>query len=405
MTQVENEVALAVRRHAAAALPWDAARELAHAAAVPLPPRRLPLAESVGCVLATPLVSPVAVPPVDRAAMDGYAVRGPGPWVVIGAVQAGSGLAEPLQDGQAYAIVTGGAVPSGTTAVLPDEQATRVGEKVSGSIEVGRHIRLLGEECAAGEVLLPAGTLVEPAVLGLAATLGLDSLTVIPKPRVVAFVTGDELVQRGASGPGRIRDAIGPMLPTLITRAGAVEGTVLHLADSREALVDALATAEAEVILVSGSSASGPADHLRGVLAELGAELIVDGVACRPGHPQALARFPDGRLVVGLPGNPLAALTAFLTLGVAAIRRLRGERLDVLAVAPVPGGLACHPRSTRLVPVRVGPTGAVPVGHGGSAMLRGAAEADAFAVVDPGPAEAIAARLLPLDPGVRPWGV
>jgi molybdopterin molybdotransferase len=180
---------------------------------------------------------------------------------------------------------------------------------------------------------------------------------------------------------------------------------VVHLPDSREALIEALASAEAELVLVSGSSASGPADHLRGALAALGAELIIDGVACRPGHPQALARFGDGRLVLGLPGNPLAALTAFLTLGVAALHRLRGLGLPMLPVAPVPGGVACHPHSTRLVPVRVGPQGAVPVGHGGSAMLRGVAGADALAVVDPGPAEAIAARLLPLDPGARPWGV
>ncbi|NEA34932.1 molybdopterin molybdotransferase MoeA [Streptomyces sp. SID13031] len=394
----------AARRHAAAALPWDVARELAHAAATPLPPRRLPLADAVGCVLATPLVSPVAVPPVDRAAMDGYAVRGPGPWRVVGAVRAGSPLAAPLQDAQAYTIVTGAAVPPGTTAVLPDEQATRLADEVAGPAEPGRHIRRAGEECTAGELLLPAGTVVEPQVLGLAATLGLDRLSVIPKPRVVALITGDELVHQGASAPGRIRDAIGPMLPTLIARSGAVPTAVVHVPDSREALVAALASAEAEVILVSGSSASGPADHLRGALAALGAELIVDGVACRPGHPQALARFPEGRLVVGLPGNPLAALTAFLTLGVAAIRRLRGEELDRLAVAPVPGGLACHPRSTQLVPVRVTPQGAVPVGHGGSAMLRGAAAADAFAVIEPGPAEAIAARMLPLDPGLRPWG-
>ena len=79
MTQVEGEVAGVVRRHAAAALSWDAARELAHATATPLLPRGLPLADAVGCVLATPLVSPALVPPVDRAAMDGYAVRGVGP--------------------------------------------------------------------------------------------------------------------------------------------------------------------------------------------------------------------------------------------------------------------------------------------------------------------------------------
>jgi molybdopterin molybdotransferase len=253
--------------------------------------------------------------------------------------------------------------------------------------------------------LLAAGVVVESTVLGLVASVGLDRLTVIPQPVVTALVTGDELVQRGPSGPGRVRDAIGPMLPGLINRAGAVSTPITHLPDSHEDLVNALATTQADLILVSGSSASGPADHLRDALAALGAELIIDGVACRPGHPQALARFDDGRLVLGLPGNPLAALTAFLTLGVAALHRLRGLPLPTLPIAPVPGGLACHPDSTRLVPVRVGGQGVVPVGHGGSAMLRGAASADAFAVVDPGPSEAIAARLLSLDPGARPWGV
>ncbi len=339
--------------------------------------------------------------------MDGYAVCGAGPWRVVGTISAASPLAAPLQDGEAYGIVTGASVPPGTTAVLPTEQATLAGGRLHGNVAPGNHIRRAGEECAAGETVIAGGTLVSAQLLGLAATLGVDHLTVIPKPRVLALVTGDELVHHGASAPGRVRDAIGPMLPTFIANSGAVASAVNHLPDSREALMAALVStkADAEVVLVSGSSASGPADHLRGVLADLDADLIIDGVACRPGHPQALARLRDGRLVVGLPGNPLAALTAFLTLGVAVIRRLRGEELDGLPVAPVPGGLACHPTSTRLVPVRVGPQGVVPVGHGGSAMLRGAAAADAFAVVDPGPAEAIAARLLPLDPGVRPWGV
>lgn len=413
------------RRHAAAALPWDAARELAHAAAIPLKPRPVSLTDALGCTLATPLVAPAPVPPVDRSAMDGYAVAGSGPWVLVGVVRASSEAAVSLQDGEACAIVTGAAVPAGTTAVLPDEHATLAtgasrglpattpaegsgglaAAVVSGEVSLGRHIRRAGEECVAGEVLLGGGVVVEPAVLGLAATLGLDRLTVVPRPVVAALVTGDELVQRGPSGPGRVRDAIGPILPGLINRAGAVAAPLTHLADSRDELVKALAETQADLILVSGSSASGPADYLRGALAALGAELIIDGVACRPGHPQALARLDDGRLVLGLPGNPLAALTAFLTLGVAALHRLRGLPLPTLPIAPVPGGLACHPTSTRLVPVRVGPQGAVPVGHGGSAMLRGAAGADAFAVVDPGPAEAIAARLLSLDPGARPWGV
>jgi molybdopterin molybdotransferase len=308
-----------------------------------------------------------------------------------------------LSDGEAAEIVTGAAVPAGASAVIRSEDAVRTGDVVDGPAEDGRHIRRAGEECLAGEQLMPAGVVVGPAVLGLAATVGLNRLTVIEPPVVSALITGDELVHRGTSGAGRVRDAIGPMVPGLVQRAGARLGGVAHLGDSREALASALADADGELVLVSGSSAAGPADHLRPVLTQLGAELVVDGVACRPGHPQALAKLPDGRLVLGLPGNPFAALVAFLTMGVAVISRMRGLPLPTLTRAPVPGGISCHPTSTRLVPVRLTPQGAVPLGHGGSAMLRGPALADALAVVDPGPSEAIAARLLPVDPGARPW--
>nr|WP_272954859.1 molybdopterin molybdotransferase MoeA [Kribbella shirazensis] len=377
---------------------------MAHAAARPGTVVRRRLDEADGCVLATPLVSPVAVPPVDRAAMDGYAVRGDGPWRVIGHVAAGAVEARELEDGQATGIVTGAAVPAGATSVMRSEDAVLTGDLLEGPAEHGRHIRRAGEECEPGDHLLPAGVIVDPAVLGLAATVGLNSLVVIPPPTVAALVTGDELVHRGPSSPGRTRDAIGPMLPGLTARAGAkAAGAVTHLPDSRERLVQALRETRADLLLVSGSSASGPADHLRPALSELGAEMIVDGVACRPGHPQALAVLPDGRLVLGLPGNPFAAFVAFLTLGVAAITRLRGLPLPELHQIAVPGGIPCHPSSTRLVPIRLTPQGAVPVGHGGSAMLRGPAIADALAVVAPGPSEAIAARLLPLDPGARPW--
>ncbi|MER7245864.1 molybdopterin molybdotransferase MoeA [Kribbella sp. NPDC000426] len=392
---------------------WDAARVLAHAAARPGAAVSRPLGEADGCVLGTPLVSPGAVPPVDRAAMDGYAVRGPGPWQVSGHLAAGAADPGTLADGQATGIVTGAALPEGATAVVRSEDAVVNGDRLEGAAREGRHIRRAGEECGPGDQLLPAGVVVGPAVLGLAATLGLNRLTVIPQPTVAALVTGDELVHRGPSGPGRVRDAIGPMLPGLVTRAGArlVGGSsgnqpgtspprpaVQHLPDSLDELTRALGETQADLILVSGSSAAGPEDHLRPALNALGAEFVVDGVACRPGHPQALARLADGRLVLGLPGNPFAALVAFLTLGVAAITRMRGRRLPELGNIAVPGGVPCHPTSTRLVPVRLTAHGAVPIGHGGSAMLRGPAVADALAVVAPGPAEAIAARLLPLDP-------
>lgn len=409
-------------RHAAAGtgtLAWDAAREVAHAAATPLPPREVALADGDGTVLAAPLVAVADHPPVPRSAMDGHAVRGAPPWTVVEGGLPESHIHEaqvqecgfpattwsaPLAEGEAYVVVTGAPLPIGTTAVLADEDAVRDGALLRGAAPPGRHIRPSAEECAAGDEVLPAGSRVTPAVLGLAAALGYDRLLVRPLPRVAALVTGNELVRSGRPGPGQVRDAIGPMLPGLVTRAGARLANPVAVPDSRDLLRAALADASADLVLVSGSSAAGPADHLRVVLTELGAELLVDGVRCRPGHPQALARF-GGTLVVGLPGNPLAALAAFLTVAVPALAGLRGEPLPGLMAVPVPGGIARHPVHTRLVPVAVEPYGAVPVGHAGSAMLRGAAVADALAVVDPGPADAIAARLLPLDPGARPWAV
>jgi molybdopterin molybdotransferase len=153
------------------------------------------------------------------------------------------------------------------------------------------------------------------------------------------------------------------------------------------------------VVVVCGASSKGPADHLREVLAGLGAEILVDGVAVRPGHPQLLARLPDGRLVVGLPGNPYAALVAALTLLVPALRTLAGEPEilgeSAVLVAPatpdasaVPAALTGlvrpHATDTRMVAVRRCAQGVVPVGHDRPGSLWGAALADALAVVPSG---------------------
>jgi molybdopterin molybdotransferase len=405
---------------------WDDARVAAHGVAVPVPPRAVSLADALGCVLAEPVRALVAIPPADCSAMDGYAVCGEGPWTVVSSARAGEERAAPLRPGTACEIATGAAVPAGTLAVLPYEKARRTGDvitgalpgTVAGAIEPGRHVRRAGEECAAGdEVLAPGGPL-GPAAVGLAAALGHDRLLVRPTPRVCALVTGNEVIESGLPASGRVRDAIGPMLPGLTSWAGGRFEGVTRLADSAPVLRAALAAADAELVVVSGSSSRGPADHLRPVLLALGARLVVDGVRCRPGHPQAMAQLPDGRLVVGLPGNPLAAFVAFLTLALPAVTGLRGLPLTELPAAPAPvppasvPGTPCeheqahgheqaqghdqghdqghgHGRhgggrgGTRLIPVRLCGGAPVELPHTGSAMLRGLAAADALAVVTP----------------------
>lgn len=370
------------------AVPWSRARAIAHDAGAPLEATDVALGGALGATLAEPLRALAALPPFEAAAMDGYAIGGAGPWSLVGRVLAGEPVVEkPLLAGQAVEVATGAPVPEGTEAVLPYERARRDGDLVAstaGEIQPGRNIRRRGEDCAVGVELLPAGVVVTPGVLGLAASVGHDALRVRRAPRVAVLVTGDELVEAGLPGRGRVRDAVGPLLPGVVRWAGGVLVRSTRLADDAAALADEVRDlCEADVVAVCGASSAGPADHLRGVLSVLGAEVLVDGVACRPGHPQLLARLGDGRFVVGLPGNPYAALVAALTLLVPLLSGLTGRHVRALERARLSGGVSPHPHDTRLVAVRREGIRVLTVGHDRPGALWGAALADALAVVPP----------------------
>ncbi|KOX16031.1 molybdopterin biosynthesis protein [Nocardiopsis sp. NRRL B-16309] len=344
------------------------------------------MSAALGAVLGADLVSAIDVPALDTAAMDGYAVAGEGPWSVLGRSLAGRGTpVARLRRGEAVEIATGAVVPDGTLAVLPHEEARASGDVVHGTCAPGRHIRRRGETVPAGALAARRGAPVTPALLGLAAGLGLDGLPVT-RPAVRVFITGDEIVHSGRPRPGSVRDAIGPVLPGLVAWAGGRCEGRKALPDGRAALVSALDGLPGDrVAAVGGSSSAGPADHLRAALAELGARTVVDGVACRPGHPQLLAVLPSGAVVAGLPGNPGAALAAALTLLVPVLCGRTGRR------DPAHGGrrarlsatTGSHPTDTRLVPVRLHGGLAVEIESRGPADLRGAASADALAVLPP----------------------
>lgn len=366
-------------------LPWQEARRAAYASAAALPAGDVPLQEALGATLAAPLSALAPLPAFDAAAMDGYAVAGTPPWTLRGSVLAGQqGGATALRPGEAVEVATGAAVPEGTASVIPYENARRAGDSVTGRGEAGRHVRRQGEDYSRGAELLGAGVAVTPTVLGLAASAGYDALWVRRSPHVALFVTGDELTDAGLPGAGRVRDAIGPLLPGLVRAYGGTPHRVARLSDDSATLLEAVTTAEdADVVVICGASAKGPADHLRHVLADVGAEILVDGVACRPGHPQLLARA-GGRVLVGLPGNPYAAVAAVLTLLVPAFTGLAGGELRPLDRAGLAGDVRAHPADTRLVAVRRSRDTAEPVGHDRPGLLWGAALADALAVVPPG---------------------
>jgi molybdopterin molybdotransferase len=363
---------------------WPEARSLALSAASPLPAVELPVSDAAGCVLAAPLWSLAALPAFDTAAMDGWAVRGPGPWRVVGRVLAGSVAAAPLTDGEAVEVATGAAVPDGTDAVLPYEYGVLADGSLVGEVTPGRHVRRTGEECAARTTVLPAGAVLTPAALGLAAAVGHDVLLVHPRPRVHCLVTGDELLASGLPGDGRIRDAVGPLLPGAVGASGGRLVGLDRLGDDPDVLRKAVLGADAEVIVTTGASSVGRADFLPVVLTALAADVLVDGVQVKPGHPQVLARLTDGRLLVGLPGNPLAAMAGVVTLLGPLLAGLGGRPMPALSSGVLTDPVSAAAGSHRLVPVAVREGVARPTGHAGAAMLRGAAEADAFAVVPPG---------------------
>ncbi|MEV7519169.1 molybdopterin molybdotransferase MoeA [Streptomyces sp. NPDC091371] len=377
------------------ALPWPRAREAAVRAGSGVRARthRVPLADALGEVLAEPLDALTDLPSFDTSAMDGWAVSGPGPWTVRTGegVLAGTDRPEALADGEAVRIATGARIPADTTAVIRSEHSRESGAQLFAErpVTTGQDIRPRGQECRSGDLLLPAGSLVTPAVLGLAAAAGYDALTTRPRPRVEILVLGDELLTEGLPHDGLIRDALSPMLAPWLTRLGADVVATRRLGDDPagvEALLKAVTTSTADLLVTTGGTASGPVDHVHPVLERAGAELLVDGVAVRPGHPMLLARIgdrADGRHLVGLPGNPLAAVSGLLTLAEPLLRALAGRRRRPRYTAAVEGDVPGHPHDTRLVPVRLGDEHAVPLRYNGPAMLRGVAAGDALAVVPP----------------------
>ncbi|WP_106409539.1 molybdopterin molybdotransferase MoeA [Streptomyces odonnellii] len=400
-------------RHRARA--WEEARAIAEragrsAGGDPAPrAESVPLDRALGRALAEALTALTDLPSFDTSAMDGWAVSGPGPWTILSApgnsseagdstrpsagdgtgdsgILAGQAVAAPLPDGSAVRIATGARIPPDVTAVIRSEHArTDSGGRLHAEREVapGQDIRPRGQECRSGDRLLPAGSLVTPAVLGLAAAAGYDGLLTVPQPRVEVLVLGDELLTEGLPHDGLIRDALGPMLGPWLRALGAEVLATRRIGDDADALHRAITGSEADLVITTGGTAAGPVDHVHPVLRKAGAELLVDGVAVRPGHPMLLARLAPGHHLVGLPGNPLAAVSGLLTLAEPLLRTLAGRSPRVPYRVPLREAVHGHPYDTRLVPVVHRDEGLVPLHFNGPAMLRGIAAADGLAVVPP----------------------
>lgn len=385
-------------------IPWSEARHVAFGSAGPLPPVAVPLAEANGRTLSRDVTALQDLPHYASSAMDGWAVNGPGPWLLAGAGQHGSPVPAGnrfLPANSAAVIATGGLVPHGADAVLRKESGLAVRDPNGNHILAlradakpgepcsGQHIRPAGQEARSGDVLIPAGTVLNPAHVALAAAAGHDTVQVRARPAAAVVLTGAEVVTQGIPGPGQVRDTFGPQLGHVVSLLGGVADSPQRIGDSFSDWLAALENpvmphgGHADVLITTGGTGKSGTDHFRAAVDAMGGQLLVDGVAMRPGHPAVLAALPGGRFVIGLPGNPLAAMIALLTLGAPLMASLGGAQLPPLQLVMSGCDLEGDPGRTRLVPCRFLSGLAFPVQHTGPGMMRGLAWADAVMAVPP----------------------
>jgi molybdopterin molybdotransferase len=387
------------------------ARQLVLDDTVPLAAESVPITAARDRVLAADVRAAGNVPPFPCSAMDGYAVN-PGPagrtLAIVGESRAGTPSPQTLGEGEAIRISTGGAIPAGATAVIPQENVERAGQEILTRTEVkpGDHVRDAGEDMRAGTIVLRAGTVLGAAELGAAVSAGAAELLVARRPRVQVLSTGDELRAPGEPlGPGEIHNSNGPMLVALAEHQGAACPPAGRLPDDRTATEAGLEAAleTADVVIVSGGVSVGPHDHVKPALEALGVEQVFWRVALQPGKPTWFGRRGT-TLVFGLPGNPVSAVVTFglfVRPALAALQGRTAERLlesEAVLAAPV----RRNPDREQALRVRLerqnGRLVATPNGPQGSHIVTSLLGADALALVPAGEGEIEVGATVALEP-------
>lgn len=377
---------------------WHEARKLAHQAGNITSTISLKLEQAGGFVLATDIVALGDMPPFAASRIDGWAVSGPGPWTRVGDALAGHEFVSQLNPGECIHIATGAVMPEGATAALKDEESLVAEQTVSavagaagildseGALPFFHDVRPSGYEAKSGDVLIPKGTKLTPAIIGVAAAGGHDEVTVFKKLVVDVLIFGDELLTDGPSREGKVRDSLGPQLPLWISHIGAELNEVRHIADTLPDHFAAITNSKADLIITTGGTASGPVDHLHNAIVDAGGEFIIDAVLVRPGYHQLMARIGK-QFLIGLPGNPQSAVIGLLSLATSLIAGSNGNALPQLQERVLVTGLKGPAREVRLVLCSESGNSVTPLEHLDSSMLRGFVKADGYAVLPAGGAE------------------
>jgi len=312
-----------------------------------------PILESQGQVLAEDIVSKIDIPPLDNAAMDGYAVRaddtrgasGQSPRFlrVIDTVIAGAISRREVTQGTAVRIMTGAPVPAGADSVIRFEDTDEAGRQSSNSHEIGilcevrsgLNIRCAGEDIARGATVLGKGTVIRPAEVGVLASLGMSTVKVIRRPVVAVLATGNELVDISQPLPaGKIYNSNTYSVAALVRRYGGIPKILGIALDSEKSLVTKLRQGlDADMLITSGGVSVGDYDMVKDVLASEG-EISFWTVRMKPGKPLAFGAFrgvaKDGspRLIphLGLPGNPVSSMLTFELFARPAMLKMMGKK-------------------------------------------------------------------------------
>ena len=357
----------------------------------------VPLGDANARILAGRAIAPWSVPHFDRAAMDGYALRGeetfgsdtyaPASFRLIGRSRPGEPFPGSVGPGEAVAIATGAPMPTGADAVAKVESC-RISEAtilVTESTPPRRHVGLAGEDIAVGETLFEPGRPLRPQDLGVLSALGEARVSVVKRPQVAILTTGNEILPAASAPDGcKIADMNGPMLTALIARDGGVPELVGPIRDDRAALRAAIASAcrDFDAVLITGGSSTGPEDHAPTLVAELG-ELAIHGVALRPASPAGLG-FIGGVSVLLAPGNPLSCLCAYDLFGGRIVRRLGGRPLDWpyrAVAAPLADKLVSSLGRVDYARVRIVDGRVLPLSTSGASILSSATRADGVVLV------------------------
>lgn len=323
----------------------------------------VPLGLADGRILANAVETPVAVPPFDNSAVDGYAVRhadlnasGETLLAVVARLPAGAAAVAPLAPGTAARIFTGAPMPDGADTVFMQEDVTAEDGfvRLPAGLKPGANRRFAGEDFAAGRPLLEAGTRLDPRHLAALASVGIAEVRVRRRVRVALFSTGAELVPPGAAlPPGAQYDSNRFLLAALLARAGVEVRDLGILPDDGAAIAAALSAAAtgADLILTSGGVSTGEEDHVKSAVEAVG-QMTFWRVAIKPGRPIAMGTI-RGTAIVGLPGNPVAAFITFTRLATALIRRLGGAPAGLSGGIPVESGFSYRKKAGRREYVRV----------------------------------------------------